>query len=225
MKKNILSTILCLIFLIIFNLIFYMTGGTVRPVSVWISYGFIHIAYLFLVCTTLFVKPGENAALFGMTLGAVSGVYFIVELIVGSAFILIASEGYKACVIVHAVITGIYVIILIINILANDTTATAQKRHNAEVNYLKETCMILHEIMEQVGDKSARKKVEKLYDLMQSSPAKSRRDVQELEFQIIESLEQLNEKAAAINSEEVERQIEKIQRLARERNRRLRLSN
>ena len=64
MKKiNVLWTILYLIFLIVFNLIFYMVGGTDHPASVWISYFFIHFAYVMLVCTPFLTKKGRDAAL------------------------------------------------------------------------------------------------------------------------------------------------------------------
>ena len=46
MKKKIaLWIILDLIFLIVFNTVFFVAGGADHPASVWISYGFIHFAY------------------------------------------------------------------------------------------------------------------------------------------------------------------------------------
>ena len=225
MKKNVLSTIVYLVFLIIFNLIFYMLGGTEHPASVWISYVFIHIAYLLLVCTTLFVRKGSNAALFGMTLNSISGVYFVVELIVGIIFIKVASESYKAPLIVQAVIASVYVVLLIANIQANDSTADSVERHELEVKYLKEAAMILKKIMGMVDDKTANKKVEKVYDLIQSSPAKSNRNVADLEFQIISEIEQLRMIASGGDAEAVGMCADKIYRLAGERNRQLKLGN
>lgn len=41
-KKRILWILLDLVFLIIFNTIFFMLGGVHNKTSVWVAYGFIH---------------------------------------------------------------------------------------------------------------------------------------------------------------------------------------
>jgi len=225
MKRNILSTILYLVFLIVFNLIFYVVGGTEHPASVWISYVFIHVAYVLLAFTSLFVRKGSNAAIFGMTLDSISGTYFIVELIIGVIFILVAPEDFKLALIMQVVFAAIYVVLLITNIMANDTTAESVERHELEVKYLKEAAALLKEIMGMVDDKAALKKVEKVYDVIQSSPAKSHRSVSELELQIINELENLKMTAADGDEKAVGTCADKIYRLAGERNRQLKLNN
>ena len=225
MKKNILSTLLYLVFLIVFNLIFYVVGGTEHPASVWISYAFIHIAYVLMAFTSLFVRKGSNAALFGMTLAGISGVYFIVELIMGVVFILVAPEEFKLTLIMQVVFAAIYAVILIVNIMANDATADSVERHELEVQYLKEAKAALKEIMGMVDDKSALKKVEKAYDTIQSSPAKSHRNVADLELQIINEIENLKMTAASGDAAATGTCADKICRLAGERNRQLKLNN
>ena len=49
-----------LIFIIIFNAMFFILGGTDHSVSVWISYGFIHFAYLMLIVTPFFMRRGKS---------------------------------------------------------------------------------------------------------------------------------------------------------------------
>ena len=59
-RKNTMWSILYLIFLVVFNFIFYTLGGINRPASVWISYFFIHFAYLFLLGYSVFCKKRER---------------------------------------------------------------------------------------------------------------------------------------------------------------------
>ena len=87
-RKNTMWSILYLIFLVVFNLIFYTLGGINRPASVWISYFFIHFAYLFLLATPFFVRKGRETGTFSAVLGWISATYFGIELVVGILFIL-----------------------------------------------------------------------------------------------------------------------------------------
>lgn len=95
-KTNGLWIMLYLIFLIIFNAVFFIAGGSEHPASVWVSYGFIHFSYLMLVVTPFLVRKETSAAVFGFSLYTISSVYFFVELVTGIIFILISSESYKA---------------------------------------------------------------------------------------------------------------------------------
>ena len=224
MKKiNVLWTILYLIFLVVFNLIFYMVGGTDHPASVWISYFFIHFAYVMLVCTPFLVKKGREAAVFGFSLSSISAGYFLVEFITGLIFILVAPEGYKVTVIVQVLITAVYAAALLSNMIANEYTGAATERHQAELQYVKESSMRLKAVMNEMSRGKAAKKVERAYDLIHSSPVKTDRQVADIEYAVFEELERLENAAAQNNEEAVSEIADKLMKLANERNRRLKL--
>ena len=83
MGTTIIKAILCSIFLIFFNLLFFILCGTENNSSTWISYGFIHVAYLLLLITPLFNKENKGKAILSMTLFTISLFYFFIELMVG----------------------------------------------------------------------------------------------------------------------------------------------
>ena len=58
-RRNILQIALKMIFVVIFNISFFIISGIHHPVSVWIAYGFIHFSYV----TFLFVPKllGEKS--------------------------------------------------------------------------------------------------------------------------------------------------------------------
>ena len=224
MKKiNVLWTILYLVFLIVFNLIFYMAGGTDHPASVWISYFFIHFAYVMLVCTPFLVKKGREAAVFGFSLSSISVGYFLVEFIVGLIFIFVAPEGVKTTVIVQVIIAAIYAVALLSNMIANEYTGAAVERHEAELQYVKVSSMRLKAVMEELGSGKTKKKVERVYDLIHSSPVKTHPQVADLEYKVFEELDRLESAAAQDNEAAVTESADRLVKLANERNRGLKL--
>ena len=61
-KKSILYILLDLVFLAVFNTVFFVVGGTNHPASVWAAYGFIHFSYIMVLVTPFLVRKNSNAA-------------------------------------------------------------------------------------------------------------------------------------------------------------------
>lgn len=127
MKKiNILYMLLDSLFLIVFNLLFFTFGdASTFNTSVWISYGFIHFAYLTLLCTPLFVRISSEAHTYKRPLYLITTCYFIIELITGIALILIAPETVKAAIIIQVILAAIFCGLLLVNLIANEHTANS----------------------------------------------------------------------------------------------------
>lgn len=93
MKRHIIWFILDAIFLIVFNVCFFtLTASTEGlPLSVWVSYGFIHLSFFLLLCTPLLVREGNRASVdYRRPLYVGTWTYFVVVLIVNLAFILVS---------------------------------------------------------------------------------------------------------------------------------------
>lgn len=220
-KKNILWIVLDLVFLIVFNIVFFVAGGTVHETSVWISYGFIHFAYLMLLVTPFLVKKGSSAAVFGFSLYSISSAYFFVVFIVGLIFIFLHQESYKAGLITHVILAGIYAIMLLSNMIANESTAESIERHEIEVRYVKDCSAKLKGIMEQTADKQLKKQIEILYDIVHASPVKSNNDVRDIELTVINLISALSDNVQNNDFNACKSTIQRIQQNAEERNRRL----
>ena len=225
MKKNVLWILLDLVFLLVFNTVFFVAGGTDHNVSVWISYGFIHLSYLLLIITPFLIRKSSSAAVFGFSLYSISSTYFLLEFIVGVIFCLINMESYKPALIVQVIIAGFYAIMLISHLIANESTADSIEKHEIELKYVKDcSARILH-LVDMVSDKKTRKKVEAVYDMIHGSPVKSNNSVRQIELDVIDQIDLLE---AAVDSEDSDRitaVCKKITRLADERNRQLKYNN
>lgn len=220
-KKNILWILLDLVFIIVFNIVFFITGGTQHPVSVWISYGFVHFAYIMLLTTPILIRKSSSAAVFGYSLYSISFMYFFVTLILGIVFMLMRPENYKPSLLVQVVVAGFYFVLLLSNMIANEHTADSIERHEIELQYVKKSSAMLKGIMEMADDKNLKKKIENAYDLLHSSPIKSNLSVRDYEVTVMDLIEVLEGNVSRNDILAANTTIEKIIKNADERNRRL----
>ena len=223
-KKSALWILLDLIFLVVFNTVFFTAGGTDHTSSVWISYGFIHFAYLMVLVTPFLIRKSSSAAVFGFSLYSISSTYFLLEFVVGLIFIFLKSESYKVSLIVQVIIAGIYAVLLLSHLIANEYTADSVERHEEEVAYIKNAASRVKALVGKAKDKKANKEIEKAYDTLHSSPSKTVATVRSIESNVMNKVAELesavsNQEAATIITTAGE-----IVALMEERNRKIRLS-
>jgi signal transduction histidine kinase len=222
-KKSLLYILLDLVFLVVFNVVFFVIGGAEHVASVWIAYGFIHFAYLMILVTPFLIRKSSSSAVFGMSIYSVSATYFFVEFVVGLIFIFIASDSYKASLVVQVIIAGIYAVILLANLIANEHTADNVAKHEAEVAYIKNTAAELKALIGKASDKRANKEIEKAYDVVHASPTKSSSVVVGIEKSIYCAVAELRDAVKNNDTAQTVVIAKEIAELTEERNRKLRL--
>ena len=200
-KKNVLWTILNLIFLVVFNVLFFTLGGDEHHASVWISYVFIHFAYLMLLFTPKLIRSGKSRAVFGFSLYVISASYFLIAFVTGIIFILAAPESYKAALVVQLCIAGLYGILFVSHMLANEYTAEAEEKRQYQIAYVKDASAKMKCLLDSISDKETKKRVERVYDAIYSSPVKSHPNLAQKENQILQSINELEHAVTAGNKE------------------------
>ena len=225
MRKHVLYIVLYLIFLIIFNTAFFLLGGTEHPNPIWISYGFVHFAYFMLVITPVLVRKGRNTTVFGFALFSISAVYFLIAFIVGVIFILIAPETIEAALLIQLIIAGLYGIILIMNMIANDRTADAEESRQHEIEYVKNASEQIKWLSDRVKDKNIKRKIDRVYDTLSSSPIKSHPSLSHMEIRVLELLNELEQAVSKGDKEYILSQVESLYLVINERNTRLKTLN
>ena len=224
-RKNTFWAIINLIFLAVFNAVFFIASGTEHNVSGWIAYGFIHFAYLMVVATPLFVRKNLNASVFGFSVCSISTAYFLAELVIGTAFIIIDASSYKASLIVQLVVAAVYGVVVLTNLMSNENTSLAQQKKDSEVAYIKTTSARLEALMRNAKDDAAAKKIEKAYDLVRTSSTKSIAEVAEIEQKAAENIDDLEKMLANGDASSVNSIADQIILLFEERNRILKSYN
>lgn len=224
-KRAILWIILDLIFLAVFNTVFFAMTGLQHPASVWISYGFIHFAYFMVIVTPFLIRKSSSAAVFGFSLYSISSTYFLIEFVTGLVFVILKSDSYKAALVVQIVIAGIYGILLISHLIANESTADSVERHEDEVAYIKTAATRVKALVGKAKDKKANKEIEKVYDLLHSSPTKSISTIRHLESSVMNQISDLEDAVQSGETDIIIAIAGEIISTMEERNRKLRLSN
>lgn len=221
MKKSVLYILLELIFPVVFNILFFVLLGAEHTAAVWMSYGFIHFSYLMVILTPFFIGKVKNHAVLGLPLYGVSAAYFIITLLVSLYFMIAGRELHSLCLITHVVITGIYAAGILVNMIANAHTSESIVRHEAETAYIKQASMQLRALIGKIPDKHANRAIEKAYDAMHASPAKSTAAVYELEQQIGNTISELKDAVRQENVSQTRAIAKNLLSIIEERNQRL----
>jgi hypothetical protein len=111
-----------------------------------------------------------------------------------------ASESYKALLLVQLIIAALYGVILISYLIANEHTADAVEQRQSQIDYVKNASTKLKILIERVDDKEVKKKVEKVYDVIYSSPVKSPPDLAQIENRILQSIDELENAVSTENN-------------------------
>lgn len=221
-RNSMLWKLLTLVFPVIFNILFFSIAGTDHPASVWISYIFIHISYFTLpIIPFLIQRYGARTDLV-QPLYLISSVYFGIELVVGILFIYLRQENINPAFIIQVILTGMFAAVFISNLIANNSTHDSLIKHEAEVNYIKEISSRVYVLIDYMQDKEANRDIERTYDLLHSSPAKSNPDVFTLEQRALDLVAQLETAVHAQQCDRVHEINKQLKSTIEERNRQLR---
>ena len=190
-KKNVLTIILDSVFVVAFNILFFVTGGTQHISSVWTCYGFLHFAYLMVLITPVIDAKGKTAYLSKLTTYTISLIYFFIELIFSIAVFTSEINKIKLIISVQTIITAIYIILLMSNLLTNDSIARKQERHDLENDFIKTISSKAKFIESITADPKLKNRINNLYYSIHSSPTRTSSEVVVYETKITELLEDL----------------------------------
>lgn len=169
-RKIVYLVLLSLVFVVLFNVFFYSLCGTDNKSSVWISYAFIHVAYLLLALTPLVVRSGKSRTILGASLFAVGFIYFYAELIYGVAFIAIAPESWLLAFLTQLLPACGYAFIVFANLLANEDTTEREAVRAYARTTVKSMVDRVSALLGRSQDKEANRAIERAYDALRSMP-------------------------------------------------------
>jgi len=219
MNVQALWLILKLLFVIVFNAVFFVADIEPRNAAVWSSYVFIHISYVFLILTPRFVTKSGSTHVFGMSLLSISGFYFFIELCVGVGFILSRTESWRTAFFVQLIACALYLLVLLPSMIANEHTAAKEIKREAEIGKFKSLVREMDSVMRDENNAARKKALEKTYDMLRSGSVKSHHDAAPIESDIEKSIATIAGLKNDSDDEEFSKQIEMLQKLIDKRNR------
>jgi len=161
--------ILFLIVVALFNLTFFMLGGSVHPVSVWTAYGFMHAAWLLLFVTPMFTRAAGRP-LFGLPAMTFASVCFILEAIVGTVIIITRPVTYTVSLLIQIIIVGVFFAVLVGSLSADEHTAQNVASRDTRQESLREMANEVKALTGVLEDEKANREIKMAYDLLHASP-------------------------------------------------------
>ncbi len=182
MKSSIIKIIISLVFLALFNTFFFLLGGIQHTTTEWVSYGFIHAAYLMLLLTPLFcIGNPKGVSVQTGSLYLRATFYFFTELIVGVAFLIAKPETLTWPLVVQAILAAVFLILQLASVLANDASNAALKQQKTESIQIQTLVLRLRNSMQTLEDENLRKHVKRCVDLLDASPLESFSEIADTE--------------------------------------------
>jgi len=210
------------IFLVVFNLLFFVFGEMPHPASVWVSYAFIHFSLILAIVVPLYTSGSKDFARQSNSSLLFTGTYFAVAFVTGLIFILVAPNtelGTKLSWILQVIWLAVFVIAFLPMLFANQHTNEALARQSREAMFLQDASSRVKGIRDCVQDTATMRQLDLLYTTIASSPIKSSPSVQQLEIQILTQISELEEAVDEKNYEKARELCTKITRGVKERNR------
>lgn len=196
----------------VFNLSFFLIDFNRELASIWISYAFIHLAYLQLFAVPFLILKSKSTHVFVESTSAIAAIYFLIELVLGSVFVILALEEWKMVLLIQLSIFIASMLILYINFLANKRTANTehykkqvQKTIKTAANYLQQA--------KQFADKEDKALIEDAYVELKASPLLVDESVRGLENNILTGCKTILDLAQTKQCDEMRKQIAWVSQL------------
>ena len=157
-----------------------------------------------------------------LTTYAISLSYFLIEFILACAIFFQEVEDNSALTItsvvsIQTILTAIYLIVLVSNLLANHATAEKEKQHDVENGFIK-TVSAKTKNIESIAKSNLKNKINNLYCAIHCSPSKTSSEVSSFEESIRNLLDELEKSVEQDDEQKASEQIDEIEHLVNKRN-------
>lgn len=205
-KTQIHWLIIGFVLLCVFNFLFFRLDLDRDYISIWVSYAFIHLAYIQLIAVPFLVPKSKSTHIFLEGIAAISAAYFLTEIVLGSVFILLALEAWKLVFLIQLIILLVNAFILYINIVVNKRTANTEQ-YKKQVQKTIKTAMNYLQQAKQITVDDDRALIISTYDSLKASPLLVDENIRGIEKNILTGCKSILDTAQGNQFDEMRKQI------------------
>ena len=223
MNKKMIRLAGAIVFLILINIGLFSLSA-IKLTAFWISWIFIHIAFLIFAGILIFSAPEQRKLKFAYSETAVAMYYFIIELVAG--FVLLTQFAFLPVVsfVIQTVILAGFLVAFFALKKMNQDIDRREEVAKANLRQFRSLLEFMKDVQNQVDYNAPYKKtIQHAYDSISGSQVKSSPSAYEVEEHIWDLIGQLKKEVAADNEERIETLCRDIENQVEERNRRLRM--
>lgn len=218
MKRFFLRIILDLLFIIFFNAILYFLTGFSLSKTEWIVYGFIHFAYIMFFLTTFMGEKTKESYLLSLSNFSFSAGYLAVCSFVGFFLFFFKHNSqqlsWRLSASIFIGITFIYFVLLIANLLANNSTAEKENTRDNSITNKSEVQTILKSLVQNTDDPLLKNKINEIIEKIHYAPLKNVNGQVVFNIQFLQKIKQIEEQFNSnSNNLEIQNIVNKIDNL------------
>lgn len=211
MKTTLIRIVFTLVFLVVFNTLFFLLSGTDNPTSVWVSYAYIHVAYFTILFLPVLKTKGDASYYLSSVLYGQAITYFLLELIAGVVFIIYRMESPVWSLVVQTALWLIFVVLILGNAWANQATAQSLEKRKQDIDAYQSMRMSLKRLMAKTDKPDLKRLIADCSDKLEASSSRQTQESEKIDIEIEQAIASLRQ---SITGDDVEESTSLARQLA-----------
>lgn len=211
MKTTLIRIVFTLVFLVVFNTLFFLLSGTDNPTSVWVSYAYIHVAYFTILFLPVLKTKGDASYYLSSVLYGQAITYFLLELIAGVVFIIYRMESPVWSLVVQTALWLIFVVLILGNAWANQATAQSLEKRKQDIDAYQSMRMSLKRLMAKTDKPELKRLIADCSDKLEASSSRQTQESEKIDIEIEQAIASLRQ---SITGDDVEESTSLARQLA-----------
>lgn len=211
MKTTLIRIVFTLVFLVVFNTLFFLLSGTDNPTSVWVSYAYIHVAYFTILFLPVLKTKGDASYYLSSVLYGQAITYFLLELIAGVVFIIYRMESPVWSLVVQTALWLIFVVLILGNAWANQATAQSLEKRKQDIDTYQSMRMSLKRLMAKTDKPELKRQIADCSDKLEASSSRQTQESEKIDIEIEQTIASLRQ---SITGDDVEESTSLARQLA-----------
>lgn len=193
MKTTLIRIVFTLVFLVVFNTLFFLLSGTDNPTSVWVSYAYIHVAYFTILFLPVLKTKGDASYYLSSVLYGQAITYFILELIAGVVFIVYRMESPVWSLVIQTALWLIFVVLILGNAWANQATAQSLEKRKQDIDAYQSMRMSLKRLMAKTDKPELKRLIADCSDKLEASSSRQTQESEKIDIEIEQAIASLRQ--------------------------------
>lgn len=202
MKTTLIRIVFTLVFLVVFNTLFFLLSGTDNPTSVWVSYAYIHVAYFTILFLPVLKTKGDASYYLSSVLYGQAITYFILELIAGVVFIIYRMESPVWSLVVQTALWLIFVVLILGNAWANQATAQSLEKRKQDIDAYQSMRMSLKRLIAKTDKPELKRLIADCSDKLEASSSRQTQESKKIDIEIEQAIASLRQSITGDDIEE-----------------------
>ena len=223
MKVNkILFGVIEAIVFAVYNLIVFISNPNMTA-TFWVAYAFTVLSFASLACVIMLNSTNKDNVIYGFSICAVNIAYLVLQIIVGSIFIVFSIISVKITIVTEVVLLSVFLVIALFLLLGKDNGHKLDADTKDKVLFMKLLSNDIAVLIDKTSDTTILSRLENLKDAINSSDPMSHTSLALVDQKISNKIANLFDIVSANDAAKVGEAIDEIEQMLAERNRKCKI--